>query len=116
MASHILDEVEKICSHVTIIKSGKLLATGPVGSIISNDITIEIGSIEQEKLINYLRSIDELKIKNIHDGKIEFTAGEGFDASNLTVQLAKQNIQVTHLVVRKQRLEEEFLEITNQKN
>ena len=37
MASHILDEVEKICSHVAIIKNGNLLATGTVGSIISND-------------------------------------------------------------------------------
>ena len=41
MASHILDEVEKVCSHVAIIKNGDLLATGEVGSILSKEITVE---------------------------------------------------------------------------
>ena len=33
MASHILDEVEKVCSHVVILKNGKCLASGRVGVV-----------------------------------------------------------------------------------
>ena len=50
MASHILDEVEKICSHVAIIKQGKLLATGTVGNIIGGEDQIEVSSEENEAL------------------------------------------------------------------
>ena len=36
MASHILDEVEKICSHVAILKFGKLLASGAIQTVLNN--------------------------------------------------------------------------------
>ncbi|MEY3420595.1 MAG: hypothetical protein RIR48_880, partial [Bacteroidota bacterium] len=57
MASHILDEVEKICTHVAIIKKGQLLATGPVGSIINSDITVELAANDMDKLKTFLATL-----------------------------------------------------------
>src|SRR6202000_3257452 len=57
LASHILDEVEKICSHVAIIKKGKLLATGAIGSILSDQPTIEAGAPDLEQLYQVLASV-----------------------------------------------------------
>ncbi|NNE16274.1 MAG: ABC transporter ATP-binding protein [Saprospiraceae bacterium] len=112
MASHILDEVEKICSHVAIIKRGKLLATGPVGAILNNDLTIEVASKDIEQLLGFLRS--DLKIKNINqlDKFIECQVSSDFDIGTLNANAFKHGINLTHLVSRKRRLEEEFLEIT----
>jgi ABC-type multidrug transport system ATPase subunit len=61
MASHILDEVEKVCSHVAIIKQGKLLAAGSVGSIINNDITLELNSDQNELLLILLAKWPSIK-------------------------------------------------------
>ena len=112
MASHILDEVEKICSHVAIIKKGKLLATGPVGSILSNDILIEINSNDTIKLMAFLRSKQGIKDITPKDKFIECTADENLDVGTLNADAYENGIHVTHLVCRKRRLEEEFLQIT----
>lgn len=112
MASHLLDEVEKICSHVAIIKKGKLLATGPVGAILSNDITIEVDARNREALALSLQRIAK-------DGRIlkkalwlECQISDTTDIEALSSQLYKQGVIPTHLVMRKRKLEEEFLTIT----
>lgn len=115
MASHILDEVEKICSHVTIIKRGKLMASGSIGSIISNDITIEVASINQDALIAFLRSRQDIKTVTPKEAFIECSAAESLNIGQLNYDAFKNDIQLTHLVSRKTRLEEEFLTITGNK-
>ena len=112
MASHILDEVEKICSHVAIIKKGKLLATGPVGSILSNDMFLELWSPDHEKLMGFLRSKQGIKNIELKDKIIECTADESLDIASFNAEAHSNGISLTHLVSRKRRLEEEFLEIT----
>ena len=42
MASHLLDEVEKVCTHVAIIKNGNLLTAGSVDEVLVTDEIIEV--------------------------------------------------------------------------
>jgi ABC-type multidrug transport system ATPase subunit len=112
MASHILDEVEKICSHVAIIKNGHLLATGPVGSILSNDITIEIDAEDRESLAKSLSEINYVHSITIKKDWIECMIDEEVRISDFSKNLSDLGISITRLVARKKRLEEEFLEIT----
>ena len=107
MASHLLDEVEKICSHVAIIKNGKLLATGPVGSILSNDVTVEVAADDMEKVSGIISGIKREK------ELIEFQISENHTAQEINSLMYTNNIVLNHLVSRKRKLEEEFLEITN---
>lgn len=116
MASHILDEVEKICSHVTIIKRGKLLSTGPVGSILNDDITIEISAGNNLRLINFLEAYPGINsIKNLTK-HLECTASQEISISDINTKAVNDGIKINHLVSRKRRLEEEFLEIVSQQN
>jgi len=112
MASHLLDEVEKICSHVAIIKNGKLLATGPVGSILNSDITIEVNASDREKLIIALKNIT--RSNNLKERKqwIECQIDDSTDIEAFSRQLYSEGIIPTHFVVRRRKLEEEFLTIT----
>lgn len=112
MASHILDEVEKICSHVAIIKNGKLLATGTVGSILSHNTQVELTVSDMSKLkeivdnkpgITIIKELPERYLLEIEDG---------ISVQEISESLFKNNLIVTHLVARKRTLEEEFLEIT----
>ena len=112
MASHILAEVEKICSHVAIIKSGKMLATGPVGSILSNDKLIELWAENKDQLIAFLRSNQQIKNIDVKEGMIECTTSAELNPAELNAAALNQGIRLSHLVSRTRRLEEEFLEIT----
>lgn len=114
MASHILDEVEKICSHVAIIKKGQLLATGAVGNILTNDITIEVAADNKDLLIGFLRSHPKIKSVEVMEQIVECKASEDLNISTLNSDAHKEGISFNHLISRKKRLEEEFLEITNQ--
>ncbi len=114
MASHILDEVEKICSHVAILKEGNLLAKGLVGSILSDDVTVEIGSVDLDALVEVLYALPEVSNISRKAKWLECTIPSDQNAERINQKLFKKGIIVNHLVSRKRRLEEEFLEITKE--
>lgn len=116
MASHILDEVEKICSHVGIMKNGVLLASGPVGAMLNDNLLGEIGSDDLIALSQALNEMEGVTISAARPKFLECTVDASISASKINRLLAEKNIYVNHLVLRKQRLEEEFLEITRKQN
>lgn len=115
MASHILDEVEKICTHVAIIKRGKMLATGTVGAILTTDRLIEVGSTEMDALKGILSVLPEIKkVEEVKDHLILTLPEEGANASDINKLAFQQGITLNRLLERKRSLESEFLEITKQ--
>jgi ABC-type multidrug transport system ATPase subunit len=113
MASHILDEVEKVCSHVAIIKNGNLLATGGVGSILGSDLTVEIAAKDNEILRGLLSEVSFIsKIEN-QPQWITVSVKQGFGAYQLSQLAFDKGIVLTHLVEKKRSLEQEFLQITS---
>jgi ABC-2 type transport system ATP-binding protein len=112
MASHILDEVEKICSHVAIIKNGVLLAEGTVGSIINEDVTVEIGAADIESLKDAIHRIDQIKNIEEANGNLHLSVSKDFNPAELNRLAFEKGIILTHLVKRQKSLEAEFLEIT----
>ena len=112
MASHILDEVEKICSHVAILKKGRLLATGQVGAILSNEQWIEVEATEREKLKALLATIPEVQSVSEKEHFCLVVCQPGFQAATLNQVAFQQGILLTHLVSKNKSLESEFLQIT----
>src|SRR5690349_11480048 len=57
MASHLLDEVEKVCTHVAILKTGTLLATGDVSYVLMDEDIVEVGATNLDALSAVLKEI-----------------------------------------------------------
>ena len=112
MASHILDEVEKICSHVAIIKKGKLLATGPIGQILNNKKIMEIDSDDKALLHEFLLEIPSCEIQKDDGGFIECLIDQELEAKDINKLAFEKGLLLSHITVKKQRLEQEFLQIT----
>ncbi|RMG86070.1 MAG: ABC transporter ATP-binding protein [Bacteroidetes bacterium] len=113
MASHILDEVEKVCSHVAIIKNGHLKATGTVGAILSDDKIIEIGADDLDRLFDLVSSLPQ--VKKTERPKAPFLllhAHPELTTATLNRLAFDHGILLTHLIARQKSLESEFLEIT----
>jgi ABC-2 type transport system ATP-binding protein len=115
MASHILDEVEKICSHVAIIKNGNLLADGKIGSIINNEVKTEISSNQNVNLKTMLQGLSWIKNIEESNGRFEVILEEGKTAADLNSFAFEKGITLNHLLSKKRSLETEFLEITKNK-
>jgi ABC-type multidrug transport system ATPase subunit len=112
LASHILDEVEKICSHVAIIKKGKLLATGAMGSILSDQPTVEVGATDIENLHRLLSSVPLARKISRQENRLILELEPGRIPEEVNRLAFEHGIVLDHLVSKRQSLETEFLEIT----
>lgn len=112
LASHLLDEVEKVCSHVVILRKGKKLYSGRVDGMLATYGFFELKSENESGLMKFLKShkgLGEIKSEN---GLITAFLEEEMKAEELNSQLFKENIILTHLVKRRESLEEQFLTLT----
>ncbi len=115
LASHLLDEVEKVCSHVIVIRNGVALYQGTVDGITANEGFFELESENVAQLKTALKSFPQIDKIEEEDSKVLVYLNANLEASELNSYLFKQNITLTHLVKRKHSLEEQFLELTKQK-
>lgn len=114
LASHLLDEVEKVCSHVIVIRNGVTLYQGTVDGITANEGFFELESENLEQLQTALQNFSQIEKIEKDENKLLVYLKSNLDPAELNSHLFKQNITLTHLVKRKHSLEEQFLELTKQ--
>lgn len=114
LASHLLDEVEKVCSHVIVIRNGITLYQGTVDGITSNEGFFELESENLAQLKSALEQIPAIDKIEQDETKLMVYLKSNLEAAELNAHLFQQNITLTHLVKRKHSLEEQFLELTKQ--
>lgn len=112
LASHLLDEVEKVCSHVVILRKGEKLYSGKVDGMLASHGFFQLNSTDQNALVRYLEG--HASFGKIEKNGVLITAylKEEMDAETLNKMLVKKGIFLSHLVKRKESLEEQFLAIT----
>jgi ABC-2 type transport system ATP-binding protein len=115
LASHLLDEVEKVCTHVIILRNGKSLYSGSVENIITSHGFFTLQSDDLDELSKTLEehpSIGTIKSEGIH---LIAYLKEPLSGSDLNKLLNEKGIYLSYLVHRKESLEEHFLELTKTK-
>jgi ABC-type multidrug transport system ATPase subunit len=111
LASHILSEVEKICSHVAILKKGKLLASGPVKELLAEDEIIEVACSDNELLQKELAGSELVKEIETENGKLVLTLNDKVQPADINAFAFSNNLLIHHMVSRKRSLESQFLEL-----
>lgn len=112
LASHLLDEVEKVCSHVVVLRKGEMLYQGTVHNMIENNSFFELKSSDMLRLKTVLDEQSFVENTIEEDGKLLVYLKQDIAAQDLNSYLFEQNIVLEHLVKRKNSLEEQFLELT----
>lgn len=117
LASHLLDEVEKVCSHVVIIRNGIKLYDGRVDEISSAYGVIELKTINSNnELFTALKNYDGIESVKEENNLIYLKLSKDISAAEMNKYLMDKNITLSHLVKRKPTLEQQFLNLTNNKN
>lgn len=112
LASHLLDEVEKVCSHVVVLRKGEMLYQGSVHDMIENNSFFELKSDDKERLKLALQNNPSVEKIEEEEGKVLVYLNQDIPAKDLNSYLFEQKIVLEHLVKRKNSLEEQFLELT----
>jgi len=119
MASHILDEVEKVCTHVAIIQKGVLKAVGSVQEVMNASgadkvirVDIDLGADNLAALENILKQMPG--VLEIHDTGAGLTIhGEEYvTTASVNKFCFEKGIVLTQLNLKRKSLEARFLEIT----
>ncbi len=116
LASHLLDEVEKVCSHVVVIREGVKLYSGRVDEMTASHGIIEIESQAPRKAIfEALKDLEGIQSVQEDGERIFLKLNKDLSASELNRMLMQKDIQLSHLVKRRPTLEQQFLTLTNNK-
>ena len=114
LASHLLDEVEKVCTHVLILRKGEVLYSGSVDAMNSNEGFFELQCENNHQLMTFLSSYESIGKLSEENGKVYAYLKKPMESSEMNRLLFEKGIILNHLVKRKNSLEEQFLELTNQ--
>lgn len=110
IASHLLDEVQKVCSHFCVLQRGKLIHSGLVEDVGKGDIIVEVRA-EAENLLEVLEQSGLTSNVKRELDKYTLTMSDGYSSTEVNEYLFKQGIVAKHLIVKVKTLEKQFLEI-----
>lgn len=111
MASHLLDEVEKVCTDVAILKKGTLLSVGNVAEVLSDEELLELGSTNMQQLETVLKANQHITIKS-NEKWIVVALQNNLTPADVNQFCFDQQVVLTHIQKRKRSLESKFIEIT----
>ncbi|WGH75615.1 ATP-binding cassette domain-containing protein [Tenacibaculum tangerinum] len=113
LASHLLDEVEKVCSHVVVIRKGIKLYSGRVDEMTASNGYFELQANDTKTLVQLLEkhaSIETIKEEN---GVLIASLASELSSTEINKYLFDNGVLLSHLVKRKPSLEQQFLDLTN---
>lgn len=115
LASHLLDEVQKVCTHVAVLNKGKKLFSGDVDEVLTDTFTIEIASDNLEELQKTLNDFPNLHSVTKDGDKLTVRVKGKTNGRDLNSFLFNKGIILTHLAAKKKSLESYFLELLSDK-
>ena len=116
MASHILDEVEKVCTHVAIVQKGVLKTVGTVKEILSHSadasVVIEISSDDNAQLLEAVKNMQGILETHVNGEVVELVCRDNVTSSGINKYCFERGIILNRLHVKRKSLETTFLELT----
>jgi ABC-type multidrug transport system ATPase subunit len=113
LASHLLDEVQKVCTHFAVLRKGKLMHSGPVDDVGKGEETVEVMAFHDDLSVYLQEFVGSASIKR-EDGLYQVMMKDGFHSQDLNKFLFEKGITTSHLVTKKKSLEKQFLEILSE--
>ena len=115
IASHILDEIEKVCTHCAILKEGKLLRTGTIEEIIGNQEStlVKIGAEDKILLKKIISSNPEMNIykQSEESDLMIISVPKNTKTDQINQYFFNEGMVLNQLDVYNESLENQFLDI-----
>ncbi len=110
LASHLLDEVQKVCTHFAVLRRGSLMHVGPVDEVGKGEEVVEVQAYHDDLGVLLQEFIGSASIRR-ENGIFQVMMKDGFHSKDLNRFLFDKGIVASHLTTRKKSLEKQFLEI-----
>jgi len=111
LASHLLDEVQKTCSHVAVLRKGEKLFSGSLDELSKESDIIELAADNMQNLMAALEDIEGIHDIRSEGNQVLVTANENMKSGDINAILIEKGIVLSHLNLRKRSLEKEVLKL-----
>jgi len=115
LTTHYLEEAESLCRNIAIIDDGEIVIDTDMKSIIAK-LDVETLILDTSDLQEKELDLSTYQIRKIDNNKIEVDIKKGQGVNKLFESLAEQDIEVTSLRNKANRLEELFVRLVENKN
>lgn len=110
LASHILDEVQKICSHVVMLKQGEMVYNGSMTDLLLQRKSYQLMADDREKLLSVLDTLSQVKILTNEPDSLMVELDENLTGADLNRLVAEKGVYLSELHAYQKSLETIFLE------
>ncbi|MEI8006806.1 MAG: ATP-binding cassette domain-containing protein [Bacteroidota bacterium] len=111
LASHLLDEVQKICNYVVVLRKGVMLFSGNVKEVLAVSDSIELAASDNQGLATAISEYPGFSSLTESDGIIQVHFSQPADTAAINSFLSQKGIILSHLADKKRSLEQHFLEL-----
>jgi len=111
IASHILDEIEKVCTHVAILKFGNLVRQGTIEDIIGGDNFVIIAANDMALTKTAIDDNPQMKISKTAETEITIKVSKEMTTEMINQYFFDKGIVLSKLKSHSESLETQFLEI-----
>ncbi|MEO0312520.1 MAG: hypothetical protein RIQ89_2177 [Bacteroidota bacterium] len=111
LASHLLDEVEKVCTDAVVLKQGTALFAGPVKNLMTQEMSYEIAALDMALLKKVILTLEGITLVNDFNKKLLVKLSDGLNGAWLNDALHKHQVVLTHLSEYHKSLEKHFLDL-----
>ncbi len=111
LASHLLDEVQKVCTHFAVLNKGKKIYSGSVSEALSGADTVEVAAADMEHLKKLVADFPHVKNIAQENGHLKLSLDSSQSSADLNRYLINQGVVLSHLRQQSKSLEKQFLEL-----
>lgn len=111
IASHLLDEVQKVCSHFAVLRRGKKIYSGGVQEALQATNSIAVGAEDMNAVKNVLSNSRGILGVTEHPDGLLIDVSNDWTAASLNTYLVEHKLAIHYIQQKKSSLEEKFLEI-----
>jgi ABC-type multidrug transport system ATPase subunit len=111
LSSHLLWEVERVCSHVAILRKGTVVRQGPVSELTGGRTVAVLAADDTEMLAAQVRAYPGSVRVDADGDRVRVQLKEA-DLASLNRWLGARNIHLSHLTLEQRSLEDAFMEST----
>ena len=114
LSSHLLSEIEQLCSHVAVMTEGRLVAQGTLEELRNHQDTRLVVQVDKPKPAIALLRKHGITAKNSGDNTLVGVVAQDVDVAGINLALVAAGIQVSHLGLQRPSLEDYFVELTGE--
>ena len=114
LSSHLLSEIEMLCSHVAVMSAGKIVAQGLIEDLRNEEPTrLILRTDDVDLAVETLKSAGIGKAKILGD-QITCEVDPAPDVASLNAKLVRKKVSVKEIRIQRSSLEEKFVKLTGE--